>query len=324
LTNSFIKLPLVDTGKSDLSLIPSEDNDSYLFKENKNYCSLHDLFRRLIVRPPEWAPDDAAKIWGRSDVVDLKDLKQDFQSPYVFTIAEVERNSFLRFRKHPSVHNAREVGSILCKLTLDNRYVQRDFLHMSEDYLSKVLPYNNERQGLLNLCLDRRLFFTLSRRGAIAITAGLEIIPSYFVIPSLLNLCEILRTRWYMGSVVSAGLDKAIAEIGSSAPNPSGDNPLDTMELTRNMFKWRTLAGAFLRDPVPFLFDGGSISEIAEMADRLLWLDHLRIETTRKFDFLDNLVSDYLNIQRWREFKWEDSEDLSKVIDNGEDNANVE
>ncbi len=318
LTNAFIKLPEAEIEGMDSSLFPQEEGDSYAVNAQKDFCFLHDLFRRLLNRPLSWKPADVSPSLGphiatafRSDeeVIDLDDLNQDFQSPFVFTIAQVERNSFLRFRKASTINAAREIGSILCKVTLDNRHIEEDYLHTSEDYLTSVLPYNRERHGLVNLCLDRRLFFAFSRRGAIALTANLKDIPSYFVIPSLLNLCEILRVRWYMGSVVSAGLDMAIAKVGSSSPEANSAASLDTRETVKEMFKWRTMAGAFLRDPVPFLFDGGSVSEIAEMADRLLWLDHLRVEVTRKFDFLDNLVSDYLNLQRWHEFQYTDKEE---------------
>ena len=302
LTYSFIKLPS-KARQADLSLFPVEPGDSYATDSGKDFCSLHDLFRRLLTRKLPWVPSKQAAFLSDGGIVDYDHLNQDFQSPFVFTAATVERNSFLRFRKSPTLNAAREIGSVLCKLTLDNRYIKNDFLHISEDYLTSFVPYNAARQGLVNLCLDRRLFFSFSRRAAVALTPNLNDIPSYFVVPSLLNLCEILRVRWYMGSIVSAELDKAIAKIGSSIPGDNG-NLLDVRQIIEEMFKWRTLAGAFLRDPIPFLFDGGSVSEIADLADRLLWLDHLRVEVTRKFDFLDKLVADYLNLERWRDFKF--------------------
>jgi len=306
LTNAFIEIPSKRTRQADLSLFPKEKGDSYATDSGKNFCSLHDLFRKLLNRKLSWTPVRQSAFLSDGGVVDYDQLNQDFQSPFVFTAATVERNSFLRFRKSPTLNAAREVGSILCKLTLDNRYITKDFLHISEDYLATFLPYNAMRQGLVNLCLDRRLFFSFSRRAAVALTPRLDEIPSYFVVPSLLNLCEILRIRWYMGSIVSAELDNAIAKIGSSTPG-SGGKPLDVKQVIEEMFKWRTLAGAFLRDPIPFLFDGGSVSEIADLADRLLWLDHLRVEVTRKFDFLDKLVADYLNLERFRDFKFVDT-----------------
>jgi hypothetical protein len=299
LTNVYIKLPVSSGSDADHSLLPESTEQSSSF--NAGYCSLHDLFRKLLKCPPEWAPTEACALWYDSEVLDLLHLDQDFQSPFLFTIAQVERNSFLRFRKHPTLDTAREIGSILCKLTLDNRYIIPDFLHISEDYLTNVLAYNKERRGLINLCLDRRLFFAISRRGALALTANFDDIPSYFVVPSLLNLCEILRARWHMGNIISARLDLAIDNIGqSSSENGEGADIRSPLDLMETMFKWRILAGAFLRDPVPFLFDGGSVIEIAEFAERLLWLDRLRDETARKFEFLDQLLRDYLNIERQR------------------------
>ena len=231
--------------------------------------------------------------------MDTTNLKQDFQTPFVFTTAQVERNSFLRFRKSPTFDSQREVGSIFCKLTLDNRSILQHYLNLSEDYITEALPHNKARRALLNLCLDRRLFFAMSRRGAIALTASLADLPSCFVIPSFLNMCEILRGRWHIGSVVSARLDQAITELADAISGGSNteNSPLAMME---KMVKWRLLAAAFLRDPVPFLFDGGSVCEMAESCERLLWLDRLRTEVTGKFALLDELVRDYLTIDRHR------------------------
>ena len=109
-----------------------------------------------------------------------------------------------------------------------------------------------------------------------------------------------LRARWHMGSVVSARLDQAIADIAQSSRENGGQGSMTPLNLMEIMFRWRTLAGTFLRDPVPFLCDGGSVTEIAEIAERLLWLDRLRGEIARKFELLDQLVRDYLNIERQR------------------------
>ncbi len=294
-TQSFLLIP---------ELSKSEDGwDHSLFPKDSKRCSLYDLFYSLFVNPPSWAPAAANELWNEREVIDFSQPNQSSQSPFVFTIAQVERKSFLRFRKHPSLESNREIASILCKLTLDNRSIERDYSNLSENYIRYVIPYDNKRKGLINLCLDKRLFFTISRRGAIALTADLKGIPSYFVIPSLLNLCEILRARWHMGSIVSARLDQAIADMGRSVSEKNTANTLNPLQLMETMFKWRILAGAFLRDPTPFLFDGGSVSEVAEIAERLIWLDRLCEETKRKFEMLDQLVRDYLNIDRQRRLR---------------------
>ncbi len=286
LTNSFIKLPKNLPDAND-SLFPSRGRG--ITSSDGHYCSLHDLFRRWLVDPPEkWAPTNATALWVDSEVLDIDttDSRKDFQTPLVFTVAKVERQSFLRFRKSPTIAHAKEVGSLLCKLTLDSRDIRRHYLDLSEDYITGILPFNKDRGGLLNLCLDRRLFFALSRRGAIAITSDFENLPSCFVLPSLLNLCEILRARWHLGSLVNIKLDKVIGNASGVDPASSPSAVMD------ELFKWRALSASFFRDPVPFLFDGGSITEIAENAEDRLWLAKMREEITRKFSILDRLLQD--------------------------------
>lgn len=284
LTNTFLQIPNKYEGGRDESLLPRGTEYSYTY--GSGYCSLHDLFRRWIVDPPSWAPDDPANLWTDPDVLYTKDPKQDFQTPFVFTAAEVERNSFLRHRKSPTIDHARELGSILCKLTLDNRHIREHYLNLSDDYITTVLPFNKMRGGLVNLCLDRRLFFALSRRGAIALTSSFKDIPSCFVIPSLLNLCEILRARWHLGSIVNIKLDEALQLASGVDPEISPSHVLE------ELFKWRALFASFFRDPVPFLFDGGSITEIAEIAEQQLWLAKMRDEVARKFAILDRMIED--------------------------------
>lgn len=320
LTYTYIEIP-----SSKLSQQTSE-----LFPQKKEYCSLHEIFYQVLKGNQSWIPSHIRKekIWAseikfdqskdektlqnKNDdeefIIKLNNSACNFQSPFLFTVAEIEESSYNEFFEDRSTEAAipttteKEVASILCKLTLDNDSIN-DFHNLSDEYLNDILRYKSQKGPLGNLCLDQRLFFTISRRGAIALTAKLNEIPSFFVIPSFLNLCEIFRARWYLGSIVSARLDRALVEIARSVAIDNPEDEVDPLILMETMFKWRTLAGAFLRNPVPFLFDGGSVTEIAEIAQELLWLDELSNEIHRKFEFLDQLVRDYLNIKSQRELK---------------------
>lgn len=298
LTNAFIKTPLPEGTRYDHTLLPETPEDSYWYENG--YCTLHDLFRRLLCRPPSWAPQTAPELWNDREVIDTRALDQDFQSPFVFTVAQIDRDSFLRLRKTPTINTTKEVSSILTKLTLDNRHIKTDFLFMSKNYINQVLRSNKERDSLTNLCLDRRLFFTISKRGCIAISTSLDGMPSFFVTPSLLNLLEILRIRWHMSVVVNSRLDEAIKTL-SVVPNR--DSQGSTSDLLNDLYKWRCLFAAFLRDPVVFLFDGGSVTDLARVAEREFGLISLRENTYRKFSLLDQLVREYLNINLEREIQ---------------------
>jgi hypothetical protein len=325
-TDSYIEIPSSDSSNSELTgLFP---------KRNKNgKCSLHEMYYQILQGVPHCIPSKLKdqKIWASEiefeqdkNIKDSQDKENkddfiiklskstcNFQSPFLFTVAEIEQSSYNEFLEDRSTETnkptttEKEVASILCKFTLDNDYIY-DFHKLSNEYLSDILRYKSQKGPLGNLCLDERLFFTISRRGAIAITADLAQVPSFFVVPSLLNLCEIFRARWYLGSIVSARLDRALIQIAQSAnaetsfTEEDSPVPIDPLTLMETMFRWRTLSGSFLRNPVPFLFDGGSVTEIAEIAEDLLWLNELTQEIEKKFELLDQLVRDYLNIDRQR------------------------
>lgn len=269
------------------------------------YVTLQQLFWCLFTEPyPEWLrmeKFDWAKLWLDDDLLGLKDVKLvapiNWQSPFVFIIAEIENQDYERYIKNYKVHEGgentvKEIASIACKMTLDNRNIEDDFNHLDLEYIKKNLGYSEEYKRLTNLCLDDRLFFTFSRRGAIAITSDMNRIPSNFVVPSLVNLIEILRARWHLCNIVNISLDKAIHDASYVSNNISPAKILD------DIYKWRALFALYLRDPVPSLFDGGSITEIAEMAGEKLWLNKLTLDTFRKFDTLDKLLKDFLERKR--------------------------
>jgi hypothetical protein len=291
LTDSYLVVPQEDTSR------PEEDHT--LFPPSTRYCSLQALFRRFLDSPPPWAPREAPQVWADRDVLDHSDPRQDFQSPFIVTVAEVERQSFLRFRKHPTLDAAREVASIFCKLTLDNRSILEDYLHLSEDYITEVLDYNADRKGLINYCLDRRLFFAFSKRGAIAITASLKDLPSCFVAPSLLNLLEITRARWHMCCVLNMKIDSLIDSLSSAMEGaPLGSDSLLGPDKIELLLRLRRLYTLFLRDPIPYLFDGGSVTEIAKKAIAELDMDTLSEGIHRKMEVLDFMRQDIEEKQR--------------------------
>lgn len=280
-------------------LIPSEvshdaDEDWSLYPKGE-YCSLHNLFNRMLNEDSlPWAPHEASKLWNDGDVLNRADPSKDFQSPFIVTVAEVERNSFLRFRKQPTLDVSREVGSIMCKLTLDNRTIREDYLHLSEDYITKVLDYDPVRKGLINYCLDRRLFFSFSKRGAIAITAKLTDLPACFVLPSFLNLLEIVRARWYLSCVLNMRIDKEIDKLARAQPDasPSIEDGADFDSAIKSLVGLRHTYTRFLQDPVPYLFDGGSVTEIAERAMVELGIETLSESIHRKMQILDAIRRD--------------------------------
>jgi hypothetical protein len=278
----------------------NSEEDRSFWPNNNEYCTLHDLFRTLIETPPTWAQYHDAAIWAEPDTLDADDPYQDFQTPFVVTVAEVERNSFLRFRKHPTMESAREVASIMCKLTLDNREIRNDYLNLSEDYITSVINYNPLRKGLVNYCLDRRLFFSFSKRGAITITANLSDIPSCFVVPSFINLLEILRARWTMCCILNMQVDSLIDDFSQpfEGQMPSDEKVAYEPSLIDKLVQLRQSYTRFLRDPIPYLFDGGSVTEIAQKAMIELNMNELSEGIHRKMQIVDAMRQDLEDKER--------------------------
>jgi len=270
-----------------------EDEDSSLCERLTGRYSLHDLFRRLIKSPPEWAKLKGKAIWDDRGALDTDDPKQDFQAPFVITIAQVDEPSFIRFRQQPTLDDTREVASIMCKLTLDNRSIKSDFLNLSEDYITNVINFNPNRNGLLNYCLDRRLFFSFSKRGAIAIASNLNALPACFVVPSFINLLEILRARWIACCILNMEVDDLIDRLdGHHIKKVSDPKTIDSLVELRQLYT------RFLRDPMPYLFDGGSVTEIAQRAVVELDMDRLSRAIHGKMQIVDAMRQDIEDRER--------------------------
>ncbi len=264
--------------------LPNDEDWSW-FPENSRYCTLHDLFRKFLTDPPSWIFNKATLFKGDLDVLDSKDRNQDFQSPFVVVVSEVEGDSFVRFRKHPTLEGTREVASIMCRLTLDNRRILRDYLHLSKDYITEVLDYDSTRNGLINYCLDRRLFFSFSKRGAIAITPTLKDLPACFVVPSFINLFEIVRGRWHICSILNMRLDNLIESLDLT-------DSLTHTQTVEKLIELRKAYTRFLRDPVPYLFDGGSVTEIAKRSVTELGIKEISDNVHQKMQILDAIRQD--------------------------------
>ena len=144
-----------------------------------------------------------------------------------------------------------------------------------------------------NYSHHKDLFYTIDKRGAIAITHDFESNPSFFVLPTFMNLVEILRSRWHIGSIVNLKLDELFEELSENS---------DLSKIQNEIFKCRKLYGLFLKDPAPYLFDGGAITEIAITGDEIFWLSKLSTEMDNKLKTIDKLIDDLFLIKQYKEF----------------------
>ena len=266
-----------------------------------NLISLNDLFSKILMDPPRWFPKGwrSKNLWFDKRILGNTEKIYNWQSPYVFTVAEIEEKDFQTLIDKPKDDTIKEIATIAGKLTLENSKVKEDFKYLKREYIANTFGYFKDFKrnkdeadtiGLRNFSHHKKLFYTISKRGGIALSSDFSQNPGYFVIPSLINVIEILRTRWHLGNIVNISLDDAIQKAALS----------DKLDVVLNdIFKCRALFALFLQDPVPYLFDGGAITELAEFAEKEFWLIKLRDDTYRKFQALDYLINDYYNRQRF-------------------------
>lgn len=211
------------------------------------------------------------------------------QTPFVFITAITQENSLAKLRE-PSSMRAKEVGSLCAKLTLDNRQTLVDFQHLSTDYLVKALNYDQINDRLISLSHDDRLFFTFSKRGAVAISAAPNRLPALFVIPSLLNLFELAKARLHSGIVLGVRLAELANRLATMKPDAS---PIDEVEYAH----LRRLVVLNLQNPLQYLFDGGSVTELALVIEKTLFVNQIWRDVQHSFEMVDRLVAAWETIQ---------------------------
>jgi hypothetical protein len=271
-------------------LVPPSDHGNF---------SLTDLFTQIMgskLLPGIWHDKD---LWFDRKILTSKQSRfNNWQSPYTTTILELDRESYDAFEKFQSVGDIKEIASLAARFSLYNDKVTSE-LHM----LKRVFVYESlgfyvttcdeqGRQGprIKNYSHHSDLFYTMGRRGAVAASPAFNSNPSYFVLPTLVNLIEILRSRWHLGSIVNLKLDDLLERI-SHVPNIA--------DLEDQVFQCKILFGLFLKNPTPYLFDGGAITEIAEAGEKTFWIERLRVEMASKFWIMDKLVNDLYNRRRF-------------------------
>lgn len=222
------------------------------------------------------------------------------QTPFIVTSAVVSEASISEIQDCVSLRRAQEIAALLVKLTLDNNRITRDFTHLNPDYIARYLPTTKDGR-LLNMCLDDRVFFSMSRRGALSIApvesalpeSGVPVAggpssigrgPAYFVIPSLLNLCELLRTQIHAATSLTWELSQFTNFI--AAHRDRGD--LDSVYERYAGLRRKLLLN--LQNPINHLFDGGSVTEVAAAAEDLLMINSAWRQVDKAFSAMDDYI----------------------------------
>ena len=216
--------------------------------------------------------------------------EHQWQNPYVISIIEVGCDSLEKIIKGQDKLTTKEIGAIAVRLTLDNSdNAEKYFKTLRSEYIYKSLGFyispqheqHHEKVKLRNYSHSQNLFYTYGRRAAIAITSDFEMHPSYFAIPTFVNILELLRSRWHLGTLANLKLDETFEKISHRD---------DINNLTDEIFKCRVLYSLFLQNPTPYLFDSGAVTEISDSAESVFWLSRISNELEKKLDSIDRLV----------------------------------
>jgi hypothetical protein len=224
------------------------------------------------------------------------------QSPFVVTNLVLESGNWQQAMGREPKDAARdqtayELAAILTRLTMENGEILDKFQNVNFSYIRDVLAYDTNTHGLRNLCLDRRVFFAFSKRGALTLTHEPRSTPAMFVVPSFLNLFEILRSRMVAGVALTSELSTLAAtlgRLGSTAARPSDDEYVSLLSRFRAL---RHRVVSQMQNPIHFLFDGGSITEAAIAAERDLFITPILASAEKGIDAIESLFSVW-NLER--------------------------
>ena len=213
---------------------------------------------------------------------------QEIVKPDYLENANADRKATIN---HANRRASCELAAIYTRLTLENHKIPDNFLNISFDYLNQVLGFDLEGRGLPNLCLDDRVFFGFSKRGALTLTHVPEKLPAVFVIPSFLNLFEILRTRTIAGIVITSELSDLAAELGRIGIDKNQDTKATYTDQLKNFRNLRQQLLLQQQNPIHFLFDGGSVTELALAAERELFVSEIIKSAEKGVEIVEALFS---------------------------------
>lgn len=218
------------------------------------------------------------------------------QVPFVFITATVPSDR-LPLLREKSLMRAREIGSLYARLTLDNRRPHQDVSKFDEHYLVSALGFDRNLGYIPSLGHDERLYLAFSRRGSLAITGepgDTGIGPAGFVIPSVLNLFEIVRARLLGGLTLGAHLAERASALATLDPRKNFDHA-EYADL-------RSLVVANLQNPLEYLFDGGAVTELAIHAQDVLFVSQAWEHVRRCFETVDRLVTTWESARLRRKY----------------------
>lgn len=220
--------------------------------------------------------------WLDWEVADME--RAEFQQPLVLTQlwlpGELYKRIFLKREPDVICGLRQEILSILLR-EIEHRNVAsmdpsfaNEFMKMSDDGLP------------VNMNLNSRLFMAFHPRSCLVFRATGESDPGRFLIPSLLDVMDLVRTRWHMSVVINALLDILIRSVRENVYASKAD--------LSDLIDQRLRLGSLLEDPITYRWGGGSLKVVYEEAMRQLRIIALEEAGLRKMNLAHTLFSDRL------------------------------
>jgi hypothetical protein len=217
-----------------------------------------------------------------------KGPKGEFQSPWVVTVVEVPAQSQTAetfcgtYADHQEP--AREKDFRIRRYVTDFasilfRSVKGADFVLEPSYIDP--HWAGGLSGLNNINLDARLYVTMCNRSILCICQDQGKHAASYFIPDLLDVCEMLRARWHMLTIMNRCLDKVLSDL---------ENPKLTAEQRMRMVvgirKW---LARLLEDPELYRIAGDALANISLRLKEIFRETALRRLLLEKAEFTERI-----------------------------------
>lgn len=299
----------------------NENNDSIgnKFNTHRLVDIYQDLLHSLNLNKKLSNLDIGIKNSPKKGIIDNNNPKLDCQNPYIIIIGKKpfkqlnsKNGNSLSYLKYPlnwwdytsgeDVANFESEDQIKIKrkfretTLLLYRYIKGStILNLDPDQFDKTipLPFNNLsiKKFFNNHSWFENSFIAAHPRATLFFfenteSESLKEIPC-FIQKSLLDLFELVRSRWHFSVVINELLDIEIENLRSL-------KVARNQEFIFSILEKRKLFASYLSDPLTYSFGGGLVFDLQDNAKDFFQLDYLKEMIESKFDVLDQLINDFM------------------------------
>jgi hypothetical protein len=169
------------------------------------------------------------------------------------------------------------------------RSIAKDFL-LEPAYLSA--PSAVGVPGLYSVNLDARLNVHLSHRSMLCVCRDANESPASYFVPSLLDMCELARSRWHTLVILNKEIDRTLFNLRNTIEDEAGDP-----RLRREIMQIREWLAVSMDDQLMYTVAGDALSRIYHIYRDWLRLDSLKELLFQKVDLLDRLYQDVVALR---------------------------